>query len=83
LRETFLTNPSAEINRIETKERAAREDRREEPFRAKFDLKATTSRGEARNDFGSAMQSETAGAGAFLGTHPDYWTVGLFSPAIG
>jgi hypothetical protein len=36
------------------------------PESAKFDLKATTSRGEARNDFGTAIQSETSGPGGSL-----------------
>jgi DUF4097 and DUF4098 domain-containing protein YvlB len=36
------------------------------PERAKFDLTATTNRGEARNDFGPAIQVETDGRSASL-----------------
>jgi DUF4097 and DUF4098 domain-containing protein YvlB len=36
------------------------------PESARFELKATTSRGEARNEFGDALQSTTEGPGATL-----------------
>jgi len=56
---------SAPLGKIDAKSRSGNIDL-ELPESAKFDLKATTSRGEARNDFGSAIQSETSGAGASL-----------------
>jgi DUF4097 and DUF4098 domain-containing protein YvlB len=55
----------APLSKIDAKSRSGNIDL-ELPESAKFDLKATTSRGEARNDFGPAIQSETSGAGASL-----------------
>jgi hypothetical protein len=64
----------APLAKIDAKSRSGNIDL-ELPESAKFDLKATTGRGEARNDFGPAIHSETSGPGASLkGTDPDYWT---------
>jgi DUF4097 and DUF4098 domain-containing protein YvlB len=55
----------APLSKIDAKSRSGNIDL-ELPESAKFDLKATTSRGEVRNDFGPAIQSETSGPGASL-----------------
>ena len=53
------------VPKIEARSRSGNIDL-ELPETAKFDLTATTNHGEARNDFGSAIQSTTEGEGATL-----------------
>ncbi len=60
-------NPSAVLisRSIDAKRRSGNIDL-ELPESARFELKATTDRGEVHNEFGSPIQTETKGQGATL-----------------